>query len=41
MKLNGTMFLREHGNPLGLVYTLYAANEITLAKSVKKGGEGP
>ena len=35
-----TMFLREYGNPLGLVYTLYAANEIALAKSVKKGGDG-
>lgn len=29
-------FLREHKNPLGLVYTLYAANEITLAHPVAR-----
>jgi hypothetical protein len=40
MKLNGMMFLREYGDPLGLVYTLYAANKVTLAQSVKKGGDG-
>ena len=41
MKLmNGMMFLKAYGNPIGMVCTLYAANKVTLAQSVKKGGDG-
>jgi hypothetical protein len=30
-------FLKKHKNPLGLVYTLYAANEIALARDISHG----